>query len=197
MEITAASVQALRKTTGAGMMECKKALVEANGCPEKATDILRKSGAMKAAKRQDREAREGLVWSYIHMGGKIGVLVEINCETDFVARTNEFQQLAKDIAMHIAASSPDFIRREEVPAELLEREKSIYRDQAAQTGKPENVLDRIVEGRLEKFYQEVCLLDQPFIKNPDVSVQQLIQEVAGKVGENVQLRRFARFQLGQ
>jgi elongation factor Ts len=197
MEITAASVQALRKTTGAGMMECKKALVEANGDPEKATDILRKSGAMKAAKRQDRETREGLVWSYIHMGGKIGVLVEINCETDFVARTNEFQQLAKDIAMHIAASSPDFIRREEVPAELLEREKSIYRDQAAQTGKPENVLDRIVEGRLEKFYQEVCLLDQPFIKNPDISVQQLIQEVAGKVGENVQLRRFARFQLGQ
>lgn len=197
MEITAASVQALRKTTGAGMMECKKALVEANGDPEKATNILRKSGAMKAAKRQDRETREGLVWSYIHMGGKIGVLVEINCETDFVARTNEFQQLAKDIAMHIAASSPDFIRREELPAELLEREKSIYRDQAAQTGKPENVLDRIVEGRLEKFYQEVCLLDQPFIKNPDISVQQLIQEVAGKVGENVQLRRFARFQLGQ
>ena len=197
MEITAASVQALRKTTGAGMMECKKALVEANGDPEKATDILRKSGAMKAAKRQDRETREGLVWSYIHMGGKIGVLVEINCETDFVARTNEFQQLAKDIAMHIAASSPDFIKREEVPAELLEREKSIYRDQAAQTGKPENVLDRIVEGRLEKFYQEVCILDQPFIKNPDISVQQLIQEVAGKVGENVQLRRFARFQLGQ
>jgi elongation factor Ts len=197
MEITATSVQALRKTTGAGMMECKKALVEANGDPEKATDILRKSGAMKAAKRQDRETREGLVWSYIHMGGKIGVLVEINCETDFVARTNEFQQLAKDIAMHIAASSPDFIKREEVPAELLEREKSIYRDQAAQTGKPENVLDRIVEGRLEKFYQEVCLLDQPFVKNPDISVQQLMQELAGKVGENIQLRRFARFQLGQ
>ena len=197
MEITAASVQALRKATGAGMMDCKKALTEAGGDADKATEILRKTGAMKAAKRQDREAREGLVHSYIHMGGKIGVLIEVNCETDFVARTDVFQQLAKDLAMHIAASSPDYIRQEDVPAEVLEKEKEIYREQASQSGKPEKVWDKIAEGRLEKFYQETCLLDQPFVKNPDTAVGQLIREVAGKVGENVVVRRYARFQLGQ
>ena len=197
MEIPAASVQALRKATGVGMMDCKRALTEANGDPAKATEILRKKGAMRAAKRQDRETREGLIHSYIHTGGKIGVLVELNCETDFVARTDEFQQLAKDIAMHIAATNPDFIIRKEVPTDLVEKEKEIYREQAAQSGKPEKVLDKIVDGRLEKYYQEVCLLEQAFIKNPDASVGRLVQETAVKVGENIQVRRFARFQLGQ
>jgi elongation factor Ts len=197
MEITAASVQALRKATGVGMMDCKRALTEAKGDAEKATEILRKKGAMRAAKRQNRETREGLIHSYIHTGGKIGALVELNCETDFVARTDEFQQLAKDIAMHIAATNPDFISRKEVPADLVEKEKEIYREQVAQSGKPEKVLDRIVKGRLEKYYQEVCLLEQAFIKNPDTSVSQLVQETAAKVGENIQVRRFARFQLGQ
>lgn len=197
MGIPAASVQALRKTTGVGMMDCKRALTEANGDPAKATEILRKTGAMRAAKRQDRETREGLIHSYIHTGGKIGVLVELNCETDFVARTDEFQQLAKDIAMHIAATDPDFIIRKEVPTDLVEKEKEIYREQAAQSGKPEKVLDKIVDGRLEKYYQEVCLLEQAFIKNPDASIGRLVQETAVKVGENIQVRRFARFQLGQ
>ena len=197
MEITAASVQALRKATGVGMMDCKRALTEAKGDAEKATEILRKKGAMRAAKRQNRETREGLIHSYIHTGGKIGALVELNCETDFVARTDELQQLAKDIAMHIAATNPDFISRKEVPADLVEKEKEIYREQVAQSGKPEKVLDRIVKGRLEKYYQEVCLLEQAFIKNPDTSVSQLVQETAAKVGENIQVRRFARFQLGQ
>jgi len=197
MEIPAASVQALRKATGVGMMDCKRALTEANGDPAKATEILRKKGAMRAAKRQDRETREGLIHSYIHTGGKIGVLVELNCETDFVARTDEFQQLAKDIAMHIAATNPDFIIRKEVPTDLVEKEKEIYREQVAQSGKPEKVLDKIVDGRLEKYYQEVCLLEQAFIKNPDASVGRLVQETAVKVGENIQVRRFARFQLGQ
>ncbi len=197
MGIPAASVQALRKATGVGMMDCKRALTEANGDPAKATEILRKTGAMRAAKRQDRETREGLIHSYIHTGGKIGVLVELNCETDFVARTDEFQQLAKDIAMHIAATDPDFIIRKEVPTDLVEKEKEIYREQAAQSGKPEKVLDKIVDGRLEKYYQEVCLLEQAFIKNPDASIGRLVQETAVKVGENIQVRRFARFQLGQ
>ncbi len=197
MGIPAASVQALRKATGVGMMDCKRALTEANGDPAKATEILRKTGAMRAAKRQDRETREGLIHSYIHTGGKIGVLVELNCETDFVARTDEFQQLAKDIAMHIAATDPDFIIRKEVPTDLVEKEKEIYREQAAQSGKPEKVLDKIVDGRLEKYYQEICLLEQAFIKNPDASIGRLVQETAVKVGENIQVRRFARFQLGQ
>ncbi|MBN2288586.1 MAG: translation elongation factor Ts [Candidatus Glassbacteria bacterium] len=197
MEITAAQVQALRKATGAGMMDCKRALSEAGGDPEKATEILRKKGAMKAAKRQDRETREGLIHSYIHMGGKIGVLVEANCETDFVARTDEFRQLAKDVAMHIAASSPEVVHREQLPEEVVEKEKEIYREQARSTGKPEKVLDRIAEGLLEKYYQEVCLVDQPFVKNPDVTVGQLIRETAAKLGENLQINRFARFQLGQ
>ncbi len=197
MGIPAASVQALRKATGVGMMDCKRALTEANGDPAKATEILRKTGAMRVAKRQDRETREGLIHSYIHTGGKIGVLVELNCETDFVARTDEFQQLAKDIAMHIAATNPDFIIRKEVPTDLVEKEKEIYREQAAQSGKPEKVLDKIVDGRLEKYYQEVCLLEQAFIKNPDASIGRLVQETAVKVGENIQVRRFARFQLGQ
>jgi len=197
MEITAADVQALRKATGIGIMDCKRALVEAGGDAEKATELLRKKGALKAAKRQDRETREGLIYSYIHMGGKIGVLVEVNCETDFVARTDEFKQLAKDVAMHIAASRPEVVSRDQVPEEDLEREKDIYREQARNSGKPEKVVERIVEGRLEKYYQEFCLLDQSFVKNPDITVGQLIKETAARLGENLQVSRFARFQLGQ
>ena len=197
MEITAAQVQALRKATGTGMMDCKRALAEAGGDQEKATEILRKTGTMKAAKRQDRETREGLIHSYIHMGGKIGVLVEANCETDFVARTDEFQQLAKDVAMHIAASSPEVINRDQLPQEALEKERDIYREQARNSGKPDKVIERIVEGRLEKYFQEVCLLDQPFVKNPDITVGQLIKDTTAKLGENLQVNRFARFQLGQ
>ena len=197
MEVTAAQVQAMRKATGAGMMDCKRALAEAGGDQEKATEILRKKGAMKAAKRKDRETREGLIHSYIHMGGKIGVLVEANCETDFVARTDEFRQLAKDVAMHIAASDPEVINRSELSDEVIEKEREIYREQARNSGKPEKVIERIVEGRLEKYYQEVCLLDQLFVKNPDITVGQLIKETSAKLGENLQVRRFARFQLGQ
>ncbi len=197
MAITAAAVQALRKASGAGMMDCKRALEEAGGDQEQATDILRKTGTMKAAKRQDREAREGIIYSYIHMGGKIGVLLEVNCETDFVARTDDFQALAKDVAMHIAASNPDALSREEIDAALVEKEKSIYREQAITSGKPEKVIERIVEGRLDKFFQEVCLLEQPFVKDPDRTIGTLVKELAGKLGENVQIRRFARFQLGQ
>ena len=197
MEVTAAQVQALRKATGAGMMDCKRALAEAGGDQEKATEILRKKGAMKAAKRKDRETREGLIHSYIHMGGKIGVLVEANCETDFVARTDEFRQLAKDVAMHIAASDPEVSNRSELSDEVIEKEREIYREQARNSGKPEKVIERIVEGRLEKYYQEVCLLDQLFVKNPDITVGQLIKETSAKLGENLQVRRFARFQLGQ
>ena len=197
MEVTAAQVQALRKATGAGMMDCKRALAEAGGDQEKATEILRKKGAMKSAKRKDRETREGLIHSYIHMGGKIGVLVEANCETDFVARTDEFRQLAKDVAMHIAASDPEVSNRSELSDEVIEKEREIYREQARNSGKPEKVIERIVEGRLEKYYQEVCLLDQLFVKNPDITVGQLIKETSAKLGENLQVRRFARFQLGQ
>ena len=197
MAISAGAVQALRKSSGAGMMDCKRALEEAGGDQEKATEILRKKGTLKAAKRQERETREGVVHSYIHMGGKIGVLIEINCETDFVARTDDFQDLAKDIAMHIAASNPDAISREEIDPALLEKEKEIYKEQALASGKPEKVVEKIVEGRLDKYFQEVCLLEQPFVKNPELTVGALIQEVAGKLGENVQVRRFARFQLGE
>jgi len=197
MAISAAAVQALRKASGAGMMDCKRALEEAGGDQEKATDILRKKGTMKAAKRQDRETREGVVHSYIHMGGKIGVLIEVNCETDFVARTDDFQDMVKDIAMHIAASNPDAISREEIDQAVVEKEKEIYREQALATGKPEKVLDKIVEGRVDKYFQEVCLLEQPFVKNPDVTIGSLIQDAAAKMGENIQIRRFARFQLGE
>lgn len=197
MEITAATIQALRKATGAGMMDCKRALEEAAGDADKATEILRKKGIMRAARREDRETREGRVFSYIHMGGKIGVLVEINCETDFVARTEDFGNLCKDIAMHIAASSPDVVDRTVLSTEQLDKEREIYRAQARETGKPENVLDKIVEGRVEKYYQEVCLVDQPFVKNPEITVEELIKNSAAKFGEHVQVRRFARFELGR
>jgi elongation factor Ts len=196
MSITAKEVKELRDRTGAGMMECKSALQEANGDMEGAIDILRARGAAKAAKRAAREASDGAIGSYIHMGGRIGVLVEVNCETDFVAKTDQFQQLVRDIAMHIAAANPTAVNREEIPADLVERERSIFREQMRESGKPEQIWDKIVEGKLEKFYAESTLLEQPFVKNPDQTVGQLITEVSAKTGEKIEVRRFARYALG-
>ncbi|KAB2960681.1 MAG: translation elongation factor Ts [Thermoanaerobaculia bacterium] len=197
MQVTAQMVKELRERTGAGMMDCKAALAETQGDMEKAVDLLRKKGLAAAAKKAGRVAAEGAVGSYIHAGGKIGVLVEVNCETDFVAKTEQFQQLVKDVAMHIAAAEPRFVRREEVTADVLERERAIYREQAAATGKPANVIEKIVDGKVEKFYGEACLLEQPFVKNPDQTVGQLVTDAVAKIGENIQVRRFARFKLGE
>jgi elongation factor Ts len=190
-------VKELRTKTGAGMMDCKEALKDSDGDFEKAIEYLRKKGMSAATKRSSKAAKDGTVGSYIHMGGRIGVLVEINCETDFVAKTADFQALAKDIAMHIAASNPRFVRPEEVPPEVLESEKGIYRSQAAEEGKPEKIWDRIVEGKLKKYYEEVCLTEQKFIKNQDITVGALVKELIAKTGENIVIRRFARFQLGE
>ena len=195
--VTAASVKELRDKTGAGMMDCKKALVETGGDMDKAVDLLREKGLAAAVKRADRIAAEGVVESYIHMGGKIGVLVEINCETDFVARTDEFKELARDVAMQIAASSPKFISREEVPQAEIEKEKEILRAQALNEGKPEKIVDRMVEGRIGKYYKEVCLMEQPFIRDTDMTVTDLINEKTVKIGEKISIRRFARFALGE
>jgi elongation factor Ts len=195
--ISAAQVKELREKTGAPMMDCKNALTEAKGDIENAIVVLRKKGIATAAKKATRVTSEGSVISYIHAGGKIGVLVEINCESDFVARTDDFKEMAHDIAMHIAASDPKFIRREDVTAEDFDREKDIYRSQAAATGKPAPVVEKIVEGKMAKFYEEVCLLDQPFIKDQTISVQQLIATKVGKLGENISVRRFARFKVGE
>jgi len=197
MEITAQMVKELRERTGAGMMDCKNALNEAKGNIETAVDSLRKKGLAAAAKKAGRVTAEGAVGSYIHGGGKLGVLVEVNCETDFVARTDAFQELVRDIAMHIAAAEPRFVRREEVTADVLERERAIFSEQALASGKPANVVERIVTGKLEKFYSELVLLEQAFVKNPDQTVGQLIAEKVGKIGENIQVRRFARFKLGE
>ena len=197
MSISAKDVKELRDRTGAGMMECKGALSEAGGDMEKAIDILRAKGAAKAAKRSVREASEGAVGSYVHMGGKIGVLVEINCETDFVARNEEFQKLVRDVAMHIAAANPSAVRREEIDAETIERERGVYREQMKESGKPEHIWDKIVEGKLEKFYAEAALMEQPFVKNPDQTVAQLITEASSKTGENIVVRRFTRYTLGE
>ena len=196
-EITPAAVKALREKTGAGMMECKKALQEANGNEEQAVEILRKRGMATAGKKAGRVAAEGAVGSYIHMGGKVGVLVEVNCETDFVARTEEFQALVKDIAMHVAASSPRFVSRAEVTADVLDQEREIYRSQAAASGKPPEVVEKMVSGRMEKFYEEFCLLDQPFVKDTAKTVQDLVTEKAAKMGENIRVRRFTRYALGE
>jgi elongation factor Ts len=190
-------VKELRERTGAPMMQCKTALTEANGSIDDAIQLLRKKGLASAAKKAGRTTAEGAVGSYIHAGGRIGVLVEVNCETDFVARTDEFQELVKDIAMHIAAADPRFVRREEVTEDDLERERQVYREQALATGKPENVVGRIVEGKMEKFYAETTLLEQPFVKNPDQTVGEMIVEKVAKIGENIQVRRFARFKLGE
>jgi elongation factor Ts len=196
-EVTAAAVKELREKTGAGMMDCKKALGESGGDMEKAIDWLRQKGLSAAAKKATRIASEGTVASYIHGGGKIGVLVEINCETDFVGRGAEFQQLAKEIAMQVAAASPRYVRREEVPADELEREKDIYRGQLKEQGKPEKIWDKILEGKVDKFYKEICLLEQPWVKDPDKTVQQLVTEAIAKIGENINVRRFTRYALGE
>lgn len=197
MEITATLVKQLREKTGAGMMDCKEALLASEGNFEKAIDYLRKKGLAEAAKRSSKTTKEGTIASYIHMGGKIGVMVEVNCETDFVAKTQEFQAMAKDIAMHIAAANPLYLKPEDVPEAVLEREKEIYRSQAAQEGKPEKIWDRIIEGKLKKFYEDVCLTEQKFVKNPDITIATLVKEMMAKTGENIVVRRFVRFQLGE
>jgi elongation factor Ts len=197
MEITPQMVKELRERTGAPMMDCKAALSEAAGDVESAIDVLRTRGLAKAAKKAGRATSEGVVGHYIHAGGRIGVLVEVNCETDFVARTEDFQSLVRDIAMHIAAADPSFVRREEVTADVLERERAIYREQALASGKPAAVVDRIVDGKLVKFYSEAVLLEQPFVKDTDTTVGNLVAQRVAKVGENIQVRRFARFKIGE
>jgi elongation factor Ts len=200
-DITAAAVKQLREKTGAGMMECKNALVEAGGNEEKAIDILRERGLASAKKREGRIAAEGIVGSYIHMGGKVGVLVELNCETDFVARGEEFQQLVKDIAMHVAAAEPRYVSREEVPADVLEKEREIARAQAKNdpkmAGKPEQVIEKIVDGRINKYYEETVLNDQPFVKDPSKTVAELVTEKIAKTGERITVRRFTRYKMGE
>ncbi|GAB7388246.1 translation elongation factor Ts [Bacillaceae bacterium] len=197
MAVSASLVKELREKTGAGMMDCKKALEETNGDIEKAIEVLREKGLAKAAKKADRLAAEGLVESYIHGGGRIGVLVEVNCETDFVAKTDEFKAFVKDIAMQIAAANPKYVRREEVPAEEVAKEREILRQQALNEGKPEHIVEKMVEGRLDKFFKEICLLEQPFIKDPDKTIDELVKEKIAKIGENISIRRFARYELGE
>jgi elongation factor Ts len=197
MQITSAMVKELRDKTGVGIMDCKEALTASNGAMEEAIDYLRKKGLQTAAKRGARSTREGAVGSYIHGGGRLGVLVEVNCETDFVARTDEFQELVRDIAMQVAASNPRYVSQQEIPEEALTKERHIFEEQAKVAGRPEHVIPNIVAGRLEKFYQEVCLLNQPFVKNPDITVADLIKEKIAKVGENITVSRFIRFVLGE
>jgi len=197
MEIAADLVKKLREKTGVGLMDCKEALRAADGDMDKAVDYLREKGLAKLAKRTGRAATEGSISAYIHTGGKVGAMAEVNCETDFVAKTNEFQAFVKDVVMQITASNPSYIRREDIPSEVLEREKTIYRNQARDSGKPEKILDKIAEGKLEKFYQEVCLMEQSFIKNTDVTIKELLEELVAKLGENIVIRRFTRFQLGE
>ena len=195
--ISASKVKELREMTGAGMMDCKRALQETNGDIEKAVELLREKGLSAAAKKAGRIAAEGIVESYIHMGGKIGVLVEVNCETDFVAKTAEFKSFVRDIAMHIAASNPQYLSKEEVPEDVIAKEKEILRVQAINEGKPEKIADKIVEGRIKKYYTEVCLLEQPFVKDPDLTVQQVLHDKIAKIGENISIRRFTRFERGE
>jgi elongation factor Ts len=197
MEITAAMVKKLRDATGAGMMECKAALTEANGNIEDAITILRKRGLAAATKKSGRSTNEGLIGSYIHMGGKIGVLVEVNCESDFVARTEDFQSIAREIAMHVAAASPQYVRREDVPPDVLDRERAIYRDQIQDQKKPPQVIEKIVEGKLNSFYEQVCLLDQPSIRDPKTTIGQTVQAAIAKLGENISIARFVRFKVGE
>ena len=197
MEITAAQVKKLRELTGAGMMECKAALTEAKGDIDEATTILRKRGLAQATKKAGRTTNEGVIGHYIHMGGKIGVLVEVNCESDFVARTDDFQGVVKEIAMHIAAASPLYVRREDVPPEVVDRERDIYRSQMEGQNKPQQVIDKIIEGKLNSYYEQVCLLDQPSIRDPKVTIGQLVQQAIAKLGENIAVPRFVRFKLGE
>ena len=196
MEINAELVKKLRDQTGAGMMECKKALVEAKGNLEEAVTILRKQGLAQATKKAGRSTNEGMVGHYIHMNGKIGVLVEVNCESDFVARTDDFQSLTREIAMHIAAANPQYVRRDDVPADVLERERAIYRSQMEGQNKPEPVIQKIVEGKLNSFFEQVCLLDQPSIRDPKVTIGQVVQQAIARLGENIAIPRFVRFKLG-
>ncbi|MBI4753277.1 translation elongation factor Ts [Candidatus Desantisbacteria bacterium] len=196
MQITAAMVRELRDATDAPMMECKQALEKAEGDMDNALKILRTQGMAAAQKKASREAKDGTVYSYLHMGGKIGVMVEVNCETDFVARTDDFRELCKDIAMHIAAANPLFVSRDQIPAQKLEEEKSIYMEQAKKSGKPEKVWEMMISGRVEKYYKDVCLLEQPFVKNPDISINDRITSFVAKVRENIVVRRFARYVLG-
>jgi len=196
LNITSEMVKDLRVRTGAGMMDCKEALAAANGDFEKAIDYLRKKGMSAATKRSSKAAKDGTIASYIHMGGRIGVLVEVNCETDFVAKTEDFQVMVRDIAMHVAASNPVYVRADEIPPETLEREKAIYREQLKVEKKPEKIWDKIIEGKLKKYYEDVCLVDQNFIKNTDITVGTLVSNMIAKTGENIVVRRFARFQLG-
>ena len=197
MAITAAQVKELREATGVGMMECKKALTETNGDFEKAMEWLRKKGIASAEKKAGRVAAEGVVESYIHMGGNIGVMIEVNCETDFVAKTPEFKNFVRDIAMHIAAANPSYLNREEVPAEILEKQREILRAQDLNEGKPEKIIDRMVEGRVEKYYKENCLVDQQFVKNPDMTITQFVNERIQTTGENIKIRRFVRYEMGE
>lgn len=196
-EITAGLVKELRERTGAGMMDCKKALSATDGDLEKAIDFLREKGLAAAAKKAGRVAAEGLVEAYIHGGGRIGVLVEVNCETDFVAKTDAFKELVKDIAMHIAATNPSYLKREEVPTAELEHEQAVLAEQARNEGKPEKIIEKMVAGRIEKYYKEVCLMEQPFVKDPDKTISDLITESIAKIGENISIRRFTRYQLGE
>lgn len=197
MELNATVVKELREKTGAGFMDCKKALAETGGNLEKAVDYLRQKGLAAAAKKADRVAADGAVGAYVHPGGKIGVLVEINCQTDFVARTTEFQTLLKDMAMQIAAASPHYVKREEVPGDEIAKEREIYYRQALESGKPEKVIEKIVEGKMERFYSEVCLLEQSFIKDPDRKVSDIINDAITRMGEKIEVRRFARYHLGE
>ena len=196
-QITAQSVRMLREKTGLGMMDCKKALQETGGDSEKAIEYLRKQGLSAVEKRAGRDASEGLIQAYIHQGSRLGVLLEVNCETDFVARTDDFQAFAKDVAMHIAASQPLAVERESIPADAVERERAIYLEQAKNEGKPEHIAEKIVEGRMEKFYQENCLMEQVFVKNPDQTIGELVTEITAKIGEKITVRRFERFVLGE
>ena len=196
MNITSQMVKELRDKTNAGMMDCKKALTETAGDMEKAVDLLRQKGLAVAAKRAGRETREGVVEAYIHAGGKLGVMVEVGCETDFVAKTDDFKAFAKAVAMHIAAMSPVAVCREEVPAEILQREKDIYSNQALESGKPQQIVEKMVGGKIEKYLGEVCLLEQKYVKNPDLTVQDLLNELVAKMGENISIKKFVRFQIG-
>lgn len=197
MEITATQVKELRDRTGIGMMDCKAALVEAEGNIDKAIEILRKKGKAKAEKKADRTAKEGVIWSYIHPGNKIGVMVEVNCETDFVAKNEDFQEFVKNIAMHIAATNPAAICREEIDPEIVRKEREIYLEQARVQNKPDNILERIVDGKLDKFYQENCLLEQAFVKDPQKTIKDYLTETVARMGENINISRFVRYQLGE
>lgn len=197
MMVTAAMVKELRERTGAGMLDCKKALEKTDGDIEKAIDLLREKGLAAAAKKAGRITAEGMVGSYIHMGGRIGVLIEVNCETDFVAKTEGFKEFVKNMAMQVAASRPLYVSRDEVPGDVLEKEKQILRQQALNEGKPEKIVDKMVEGRIEKFFKETCLLEQPYIRDPEVSVQQVLTETIAKIGENISIRRFVRYEMGE